>query len=246
VRELEDDQVSKVKSRPSTDARSDRESQASWSGLESVPSRPVGGGQVLALQRTAGNAAVSRLLADEEEQQAQSPSSVHDVVGKGGGEPLPKALRSTMESRFGQDFSSVRLHTDPTAAASARSVEAKAYTVGDDIVLGEHSPSPQSEAGQHTIAHELTHVVQQRSGPVDGTDVGDGIQVSDPSDRFEVQAESVADQVTSSGSVQESTPVSAAGAGAGSLQRQEETEGAEVMPVQRQGMHEDEEEEKEG
>ena len=146
-----------------------------------------------------------------------------------------------MELRFGEDFSSVRLHTDSVAAASARSVQAKAYTVGDEIVLGASSPPVHSEAGAHILAHELTHVVQQRSGPVDGTSVGGGIKVSDPSDRFERQAEQVADAVMSPNAAHQTAALGSSASGGGSLQREEEIGQAEAMPLQREAAEEEEE-----
>lgn len=148
------------------------------------------------LQRTAGNASVNSLLGDEE------PSPVMDVVGRGGGEPLDAGTRSVMESHLGQDFGAVRIHTDAAASESARSVNAQAYTVGNDVVFQSGHYDPGSAEGQHMLAHELTHVVQQRSGPVDGTPAGGGIQISDPSDRFEREAQHTADRVMSTDSVQ--------------------------------------------
>lgn len=146
---------------------------------------------VIALQRSAGNGAVAQLFSDDEQQ-----ASVRDVVGRGGGQSLPAESLRQMEASFGQDFSDVRVHSGGQAAESARSVQAKAYTVGNDIVLGEGSPSISSSEGQRTLAHELTHVVQQRSGPVEGTPTGDGLSISDPSDRFEREAEQVADTIS--------------------------------------------------
>ena len=148
-----------------------------------------GEASLLHLQRTAGNAGVVQMLADEAAQEQDQPSPVHDVIGKGGGAPLDESTRSTMESRFGQDFSDVRIHTDARASASAESVGANAYTVGSDVVFrGGHFDSS-SPTGQRTIAHELSHVVQQRSGPVDGTEAPGGIRLSDPDDRFERAAD---------------------------------------------------------
>lgn len=66
-----------------------------------------------------------------------------------------------MESRLGHDFSMVRVHTDEQAAASAQMVGALAYTVGRDIVFGPGRFAPGTSHGQHLLAHELTHVVQQ-------------------------------------------------------------------------------------
>ena len=69
-----------------------------------------------------------------------------------------------MERQFGRDLSDVRLHTDSDAAAVARSLGAHAYTVGADIVFGSGKFRPDVTDGQRLIAHELTHVLQQRGG----------------------------------------------------------------------------------
>lgn len=143
---------------------------------------------LLRLQRTAGNASVSALIEEE------SASSVKEVLGSGGGRPLDNETRQEMEARLGQDFSAVRIHSDSKASESAKAVNAAAYTVGSEIVLGE-GVSPQGEAGKRTLAHELTHVVQQRSGPVAGTPLPGGISVSHPGDRFEQEAQRVAAKV---------------------------------------------------
>lgn len=149
-------------------------------------------GAVLSLQRSAGNAGVAAWLGDEEE---TGRSPVLDVVGSGGGAPLDGRTRGDMETALGHDFSDVRVHTDGAATASARSVGAAAYTVGRDVVVQADRWSPETDAGRQLLAHELTHVVQQRSGPVDGTDAGGGIRMSDPSDRFEQEAERSAQAV---------------------------------------------------
>ncbi len=146
---------------------------------------------VAQLQRAAGNAGVGSLLGEE---QAQA-SPVLDVVGSGGGQPLDERTRADMEASFGQDFGGVRVHTGGTASRSAESVQANAYTVGNDIVFRGGGYQPDTTSGRHLLAHELTHVVQQRSGPVDGTPTSSGVSVSDPGDRFEQAAEQVADQM---------------------------------------------------
>jgi hypothetical protein len=94
------------------------------------------------------------------------------------GIPLDRNTRVFMESRFGHDFSKVRIHADEKAARSAQSVNALAYTIGNDIVFeGQHLP--ESESGRKLLAHELTHVLQQRNGdlriaraPEDEADAG--------------------------------------------------------------------------
>ncbi|MCI5157892.1 MAG: DUF4157 domain-containing protein [Candidatus Electrothrix sp. AUS1_2] len=79
------------------------------------------------------------------------------------GQPLDAGTRSFMEPRFGQDFSGVRVHTDRLAAESARAVNARAYTVGRDVVFGEGQYVPGADEGRGLIAHELVHVGQQSS-----------------------------------------------------------------------------------
>ena len=125
-------------------------------------------------------------------------------MGRGAGAPLDDASRARMEASFGTDFSDVRVHTGSSAAESARAVDAHAYTVGNEVVLGD-GQAPGSPAYERTLAHELMHVVQQRSGPVDGTPAGGGISVSDPADRFERAAEATADDVVSTGRAPEAS-----------------------------------------
>ena len=80
---------------------------------------------------------------------------------KGGGRPLAKSERAYFEPRFGTDFSRVRVHTGAQAAESARAVNAKAYTIGQDVTFGVGQYTPGTSEGRRLIAHELTHVVQQ-------------------------------------------------------------------------------------
>ena len=183
---------------------------------------------ILHLQRAAGNASVSRLVEEE--------SPVLGVVGSGGS-PLPAPMRVAMESRLGHDFSDVRVHDDARASESARAVQAHAYTVGNDIVFQSGQYQPETATGQRMLAHELTHVVQQRSGPVDGTPATGGIKVSDPSDRFERAADASAESVMAAGPIDEAALGSNSGAAA--LQRQ----GAEEEEVQAFSVQRAEEEE---
>ncbi|MFZ0301352.1 MAG: DUF4157 domain-containing protein [Terracidiphilus sp.] len=81
---------------------------------------------------------------------------------------LDPATRTFFESRFGHDFSNVRIHTSHEAAASARSLEANAYTVGSDIVFREGAYSTVSDRGRQLLAHELAHVVQQSRSDAEG------------------------------------------------------------------------------
>lgn len=83
------------------------------------------------------------------------------------GQPLEPVARGLMESRLGQDFSGVRVHADGEAAQSADALEARAYTIGGDIVFGSDEYAPTTSEGRRLLAHELTHVVQQQSAPGD-------------------------------------------------------------------------------
>ncbi|MGX7673806.1 eCIS core domain-containing protein [Plantactinospora sp. DSM 117369] len=150
-------------------------------GRAAQPARPNAGraaltdptAAILTLQRRAGNAAVARAI---------QGSTAHQVL-RAAGSPLPEPVRHDMEARLGADFSDVRLHTDALAQRSATELGARAYTSGHHIVAGAGG------IDRHTLAHELTHVIQQRGGPVPGTDNGHGLSVSDPGDAFERAAE---------------------------------------------------------
>jgi hypothetical protein len=149
---------------------------------------------LLGLQARAGNAAVVRMLRQIGHPGAQDAPEVqraaaHDVLRQPG-RPLNAATRSEMETRLGTDLSDVRLHDDRAAQRSAAELGATAYTSGSHVVIGENG------GDKHTLAHELTHVIQQRQGPVAGTDNGAGLRVSDPSDRFEREAEASARTAT--------------------------------------------------
>jgi peptidoglycan hydrolase-like protein with peptidoglycan-binding domain len=102
------------------------------------------------LQRSAGYASTS----------ATAPPVVHDVLSSPG-QPLDAVTRSFMETRFGHDFSRVRVHTDGKAADSARAVKALAYTVGNDIAFASGQYAAGSSQGRRLLAHELSHVLQQ-------------------------------------------------------------------------------------
>ena len=81
-----------------------------------------------------------------------------------GGTPLPAGVRSMFEPRFGFDFADVRIHDGREAAGAAVGLGARAFTVGDHIFFGPGQYQPTSRSGQHLIAHELTHTIQQKPG----------------------------------------------------------------------------------
>ncbi|MEU9782734.1 DUF4765 family protein [Streptomyces phaeochromogenes] len=154
-----------------------------------------------ALQRAAGNAAVAQMLAAQRSTEEHEHGdgcghrsvqrSTADEVLRSAGSPLETGKRVEMEARLGADFSNVRVHSDTVAQRSTAELGATAWTSGNHVVVGK------SGVDDETLAHELTHVIQQRSGPVDGTVGADGLKVSDPSDRFEKAAEANAARVMS-------------------------------------------------
>lgn len=160
------------------------------SGPDHAP--PPSHAALLALQRAAGNAAVTGMI---------QRSTAHDVL-RSSGRPLDESTRADMEARLGADFSDVRVHSDSAARRSAAELGARAYTSGHHVVVGDGGTD------QHTLAHELTHVIQQRGGPVAGTARDDGLSVSDPGDTYERAAEANARRVMS-GAAPEVQPIPA-------------------------------------
>jgi hypothetical protein len=88
---------------------------------------------------------------------------------RGGGSPLNASTRAFMEPRFGHDFSQVRVHSDARAAQLAQSVNALAFTMGQDVVFESGRYAPETDWGRRLLAHELTHVVQQGAQPAGST-----------------------------------------------------------------------------
>lgn len=104
-----------------------------------------------------------------------------------GGRQLPDATRSYFEARLGYDFSDVRLHTGPRADAAARGVNARAFTLGRDVVFRSGAFQPHTSDGKRLLAHELTHVVQQ-IGPERIDRRADGDRSGRGSDRPAIRA----------------------------------------------------------
>ena len=97
---------------------------------------------------------------------------------RGSGGSLPDSTRTFFESGFARDFSGVRVHEGPQAADLAHSVHARAFTVGRDIVFGAGQYSPDTLTGRRLLAHELTHVVQQRQAAERGASDGPAIRTN--------------------------------------------------------------------
>ncbi len=133
-------------------------------------------------------------------------SRIHAL--RGDGQSLTQLQRAFFEPRFGYDFSQVWVHTDDQAAESARVVNARAYTVGRDVVFGAGQYTPGTSEGRRLLAHELTHVVQQRRGG--GNSLQSQLRVGSADDGHENEADRIASKVAESHSevTDDITPVS--------------------------------------
>jgi hypothetical protein len=113
------------------------------------------------------------------------------AASQGTGRRLADDVSRSLEPVVGTPLSDVRVHTDDHAAALARAVSARAFTVGSDIYFGSGEYNPGTRDGAQLIAHEATHVVQQRGAPRAGP-----LTVSQPGEPLEREAEAVARDVT--------------------------------------------------
>jgi hypothetical protein len=112
---------------------------------------------------------------------------------RGAGAPLDTHVRGRFSTGLGDPLSDVRVHTDAGADQLAQAVSARAFTTGSDVFFASGEYRPGSSDGDRLIAHELTHVVQQRGAPTSGP-----LAVSEPGDASEVEAETLARDLTSS------------------------------------------------
>lgn len=113
------------------------------------------------------------------------------AASRGGGRPLDGQLTRQFEPSFSESLGDVRVHTGDGAAALARAVSARAFTVGNDIFFASGEYRPGSPSGNELIAHEVAHTIQQRGAPASGP-----LTVSQPGDALEREAETVAREVT--------------------------------------------------
>jgi hypothetical protein len=134
------------------------------------------------------------------------PEIVNEVL-RSPGQPLDAVTRAVMEPPFRRDFSDVRIHSNARATESARTLNALAYTVGRDIVFGAGQYAPQTGGGQHLLAHELIHVVQQ-GGQAQALQHNN--RVGEENDRYEQEAERGAALFMSGVPIQVSSMVSPA------------------------------------
>lgn len=116
------------------------------------------------------------------------PGAVRSTL-KQPGLPLPPDVRTDFESRFGRDLSTVRVHADDSAAASAQAVAAHAYTLGSHIVFGYRQYAPHTSQGRQLLAHELVHTLQQKGAPPGDLDA---VRIGHPTDVAEREADRLA------------------------------------------------------
>lgn len=172
--EQEADRVAdRVMSMPAPAAADHAQRQNNEDEEEKVQAKPLAASISPIAQRAVGGEEI------EEEETVQAKPSQHQseadgsfeagsdlesrlAQSKGGGSPLPEGTRAFMESRFGADFSDVRAHTGAEAVQLNREISAQAFTHGTDIYFGSGKYSPDTDTGKQLLAHELTHVIQQR------------------------------------------------------------------------------------
>ncbi|HEY0381139.1 MAG TPA: DUF4157 domain-containing protein [Candidatus Elarobacter sp.] len=157
----------------------------------------------------AGNAEGTLRRAAHSAAPAAKAPPIVDAALRSPGRPLSADTRAFFEPRFGRDFSAVRLHSDQTAAESAHAVNARAYTVGSQIVLG--AAQHERTDGDRLIAHELAHVVQQSAGMASGA-----LEIGKADAPAEREADAAAHAVVSGNS---RAPVLAGDHGAPGVQR---------------------------
>lgn len=140
-----------------------------------IAEQVVSGGHAAgAIRHNEGVTGAQRMCADCEEELQLKPkrNALTDTANKTGnamnhqldaGRKLSASQRSFFESRMGYGFGNVRIHTDEQAARSAEAINARAYTMGHDIVFNTGEYRPGIREGERLLAHELVHVAQQRS-----------------------------------------------------------------------------------
>lgn len=140
-------------------------------GLQRMEEEEVQAKPIPAIMKMEEEEPQAKLQKQEEEIQTKASNdappatsaSVESKIqsSKGRGAPMDSSTKSYMEQGIGADFSGVRIHTDSSAIQMSQELGAQAFTVGRDVYFNSGKYQPQSGAGKHLLAHELTHVVQQ-------------------------------------------------------------------------------------
>ena len=170
--------------------------------------------------------AVARRRAPVQAPQRSLAREIDDA--RGGGVPLRGQPRAELEHGLGADLAAVRLHRGARADALASALDATAFTTGTDVFLHRSAPHPATAAGRRLIAHEVTHVLQQAAGPVDGRLGPGGLRVSDPGDRHERAAARAAEHLTTGTEVDLDAPALRRGPSA-AIQRQDAPGGLDLL-----------------
>jgi hypothetical protein len=191
--------------------------------VPSTGTRNAGPSGLLQLQRQYGNRYVRRLLALSRKGEGEGeidPTTEHAIAQARGGRALDSGVRRQMEHAFGSDFTGVRVHTGAQSDSLNKTLNAVAFTTGQDIFFRNSAYDPGSHAGKELLAHELTHVVQQGGAPVQGK-----LALGAPGDAYEREADSVAREVVAGLPSDAAAPVQrqcACGGDGGSVDEQEQ------------------------
>jgi Domain of unknown function (DUF4157) len=148
------------------------------------------------LASSVGNHAFGQMIGRAQGDGILPGGTVHPDVeqtissSRGSGHGLDDGVAEKFGPELGDSLSDVTVHTDSTADALARSVSARAFATGSDVYFAQGEYQPGTSGGDHLIAHELTHVVQQRGAPASGP-----LTVSEPGDSLEREADAVAGEL---------------------------------------------------
>lgn len=148
-----------------------------------APTQPIASGLVQRKARDANG------VADDAEHAVSAAAA-------SSGSALPETIQRKFEASLGADLSDVRVHTGGESANAASAVGARAYTTGQDIHFGAGQYDPSSSAGEHLLAHEVAHTVQQRGGSIHPGGRQYKLEVSSPGDHLEHEADRAADAMT--------------------------------------------------
>ena len=158
-------------------------------------SKPARAGHsLLQLQKRYGNRYVQRVLdlGRKADDKHETPAGVEQAIqgARSGGQSMDNGVRTRMESAFGADFSGVRVHNDAGADTLSQTLNARAFTTGQDIFFRQKEYNPGSSSGRELLAHELTHVAQQA-----GDEIQRKLKVGQPGDKYETEADRVAQMI---------------------------------------------------
>ena len=211
----------------------DHEHAEQTSGSRAKPAQPT----APSLASQIGNAGVARLVEGRSiDRSGGGPGRLDRELARaiderrGRGRELDGDARARLEHTMDEDFSDVRVHDDAEAHELSKAVSAEAFTTGSDVFFQAGKYEPSSSAGQKLLAHELTHVSQQR-----GAARTSDMTVSDPGDASEVEASAIADKVSSA------APTATPGAVVARAAAEEEEEQLQASRIDRQASPEEEE-----